>query len=232
MANRIRALIHKMFNFGIAHEVVEFNSCAQLERPGKEVARDRVLTDSEIRCFWSVLDGEPRDIAAAFRLRLITAQRGGEVHGMRWEDVALHDRWWTIPSSSAKNGLAHRVPLSDMAMEVLVSLRAGRSDGNAPSGYVLAAAARNPDRRTRTLSRLGLADFRGRDLRRTAASRMASAGCSRLVIAKVLNHAEPGVTAVYDRHTYDAEKRTALQAWAGTLRALLDDGGVSRQAMP
>ena len=232
MANRIRALIHKMFNFGIAHEVVEFNPCAQLERPGKEVARDRVLTDSEIRCFWSVLDGEPRDIAAAFRLRLITAQRGGEVHGMRWEDVALHDRWWTIPSSAAKNGLAHRVPLSDMAMEVLVSLRAGRSDGNAPSGYVLAAAARNPDRRTRTLSRLGLADFRGHDLRRTAASRMASAGCSRLVIAKVLNHAEPGVTAVYDRHTYDAEKRTALQTWAGTLRALLDDGGVSRQATP
>ena len=43
-----------------------------------------------------------------------------------------------------------------------------------------------------------------------------------MVIGKVLNHAEPGVTAVYDRHTYDAEKRGALETWARSLRALLD----------
>lgn len=54
---------------------------------------------------------------------------------------------------------------------------------------------------------------------------MASAGCPRLVIGKVLNHAEPGVTAVYDRHTYDAEKREALQIWARSLRALVDVDG-------
>ena len=46
---------------------------------------------------------------------------------------------------------------------------------------------------------------------RTAASRMASAGVARLVIAKVLNHVDKGVTAIYDRHTYDAEKRAALE---------------------
>ena len=113
MANRTQALIHKMFNSAIAHEIVEFNPCAQLEHPAKERARDRILTDAEIRQFWSVLDGEPPHLAAAFRLRLITAQRGGEVHGMRWEDIDLDGRWWTIPGSVAKNGLAHRVPLSD-----------------------------------------------------------------------------------------------------------------------
>ena len=222
MANRTQALIHKMFNFAIAHEIVEFNPCAQLELPAKEHARDRILTDAEIRQFWSVLDGEPPDIAAAFRLRLITAQRGGEVHGMRWEDVDLDGRWWTIPGSVAKNGLAHRVPLSDLAMEVLVGLRERQTTRMAASGYVLSAAARDPRRCRRTFARLGFNDFRGHDLRRTAASRMASAGCPRLVIGKVLNHAEPGVTAVYDRHTYDAEKREALQTWARSLRALVD----------
>ena len=50
---------------------------------------------------------------------------------------------------------------------------------------------------------MGLPDFRGHDLRRTAASGMASAGVPRLVIGKVLNHAERDVTAVYDRHSYD-----------------------------
>ena len=52
-------------------------------------------------------------------------------------------------------------------------------------------------------------------------TREASAGCPRLVIGKVLSHAEPGVTAVYDPHTYDAEKREALQTWARSLRALV-----------
>lgn len=50
---------------------------------------------------------------------------------------------------------------------------------------------------------------------------MTSNGVSRLVVAKVLNHAERGVTAVYDRHSYDPEKRIALDTWAGTLAAIL-----------
>jgi len=42
----------------------------------------------------------------------------------------------------------------------------------------------------------------------------ASIGVPRLTVAKILNHAEQGVTAVYDRHSYDREKREALDAWA------------------
>lgn len=64
-------------------------------------------------------------------------------------------------------------------------------------------------------------DFRGHDLRRTAASLMASAGVPRLVVAKILNHVETGVTAVYDRHSYDAEKRAALDLWARELQRVL-----------
>jgi hypothetical protein len=78
-ANRIRALISKIFNFGISREMVEFNPCLQLEQPASERRRDRVLTDAEIRTFWTALDHEPLAIAAAFRLRLVTAQRGGGV---------------------------------------------------------------------------------------------------------------------------------------------------------
>ena len=89
MANRVLALIRKIFNFGIAREVVEFNPSAQIERPGKERQRHRVLSDEEIRAFWMKLDQEQVEVAAAFRLRLVTAQRGGEVFDMRWADVDL-----------------------------------------------------------------------------------------------------------------------------------------------
>jgi integrase len=49
-------------------------------------------------------------------------------------------------------------------------------------------------------------DFRGHDLRRTAASLIVGAGVPRLVVSKILNHVETGVTAVYDRHGYDLER--------------------------
>ena len=64
-------------------------------------------------------------------------------------------------------------------------------------------------------------DFRGHDLRRTAASYMASGGIPRLTISKILNHVERSVTAVYDRHSYDAEKLAALQWWDARLNAII-----------
>jgi integrase len=64
---------------------------------------------------------------------------------------------------------------------------------------------------------------RPHDFRRTAATMMTSAGIPRLVVAKVLNHvsADAGVTAIYDRHSYDAEKRQALETWARALDAIV-----------
>jgi hypothetical protein len=49
---------------------------------------------------------------------------------------------------------------------------------------------------------------------------MTSLGISRLVVAKILNHVERGVTAVYDRHSYDNEKRAALETWAMVIQEL------------
>ena len=220
MANRVLALIRKIFNFGIAREVVEFNPSAQIERPGKERQRHRVLSDEEIRAFWMKLDQEQVEVAAAFRLRLVTAQRGGEVFDMRWADVDLVDRWWTIPGPDTKNGLPHRVPLNDLAIEILTALRTRVPTNRSPALYVL-AGARGKRQRSEVSARIGLPDFQGHDLRRTAASRMASAGVQRLVIGKILNHVERGVTATYDRYAYDAEKRAALDTWRRDLKAIL-----------
>jgi hypothetical protein len=57
---------------------------------------------------------------------------------------------------------------------------------------------------------------------------MAKLGVDRVVIAKVLNHAENEVTAIYDRHRYDVEKRRALDLWGERLTAIVSgahDGG-------
>jgi len=64
-------------------------------------------------------------------------------------------------------------------------------------------------------------DFTPHDLRRTAASHMTGMGIHRLIVAKILNHAEREVTAVYDRHSYDQEKRQALGAWGARLEEIV-----------
>ncbi|MEQ1912815.1 MAG: hypothetical protein ABMA15_28625, partial [Vicinamibacterales bacterium] len=46
----------------------------------------------------------------------------------------------------------------------------------------------------------------------------------RLVVSKILNHVETGVTAVYDRHGYNREERDALDSWGRRLIAIVSNG--------
>jgi len=183
-----------------------------------------VLTQDEIKAFWIAVEEEPPAIRAWLRLRLLTVQRGGEVVRMRWSDVDLHNKWWTIRAENTKNKLAHRVPLNAAAVTLLRELR---SSTPLEAAWVCASSNLNVpvihDARkaiARVRRRMNV-DFHGHHLRRTAASIMASAGVIRLVVAKVLNHVETGVTAVYDRHSYDAEKRAALDLWGRELQRIL-----------
>ena len=145
---------------------------------------------------------------------------------MRWENVDLEDGWWTIPSERAKNDLAHRVPLNKTAREILASLSPAspwifpspKKSQHVHRNAIAMAIRRARGRATNSLT---VNDFSPHDLRRTAASHMASAGVQRFVIGRLLNHVEPGVTKVYDRHSYDAEKRRAIDTWEKRLGGML-----------
>ena len=217
LANRAVAAISKMFRFALDDDLISSSPAVGIARPSPEIARDRVLNDDEIRHLWARFDGLGAPLGAFFKLRLLTAQRGGEVAAMRWQEVDLPGGWWTIPATVSKNKLAHRVPLTASAVVLLSTLRP--ADPSADT-YVL-VGGRGIKQRTAAAKTFGVADFRGHDLRRTAASRMASGGVPRLTISKILNHVESGVTAVYDRHSYDAEKQTALTWWDATLAAIV-----------
>ena len=214
--NRVRSLLSKIFNFGIQVDVIEHNPITGTLR-NPERARERVLTEDEIRTFWKATavkteddEGMSAAMAARFRVQLVTAQRGGEVQAMRWDEVDLDAAVWTIPAEKAKNGLTHRVPLSALALELL-DFAKPREDG-----YVLVGALGKRQRRE-ALRTIPIDDFRPHDTRRTAASYMASIGVPRVVIGKILNHVERDITAVYDRHGYDREKAEALARWADEL---------------
>ena len=213
LANRVLATTRRLFGWAIAQGLLETNPCDHVERPTSERARERVLASGELRALWHAFDSIDPALAALFRLCLLTGQRVGEVLNMRWADI--DDDCWTV--TTAKNGMSHRVPLSPRSLQVL--------RGAPRRGEYVFHSPRAPERPLRGYRKAfkracalaGVVAARPHDLRRTAASMMTSMGVSRIVVGHILNHAERGVTAVYDRYSYDAEKRAALNLWSERL---------------
>jgi integrase len=240
-ANRVLACVRKIFNWAISTDLAEFNPCDHLPAPGKEMRRDRVLSEVELQAVWKATDHEDHLMAALYKLRMLTAQRGAEVAGLRWNELEIKDSpgesWWTIPKERSKNKMPHRVPLSEAAVRLLQTLseKQGKLKNvtkrtspfvfYAPRGKGHIVELQKAAQRIRETARVALEleefDFTPHDLRRSAASYITSMGIPRLVVGRILNHAEPGVTAVYDRHSYDGEKRDALDRWSKKLLTMV-----------
>lgn len=115
----------KMWNMAIRWEYAENNPFALLDPPRPYVPRERVLSDEEIRIFWAALSNPEglsmsMEMSRALRLILVTGQRPGEVIGMHSREI--DSRWWTIPPERSKNKGAHRVFLTDLALELIAPI--------------------------------------------------------------------------------------------------------------
>ena len=227
MANRTLAVIRKMFNFAIGRDIIDASPCVMIQAPARETPRDRVLSPAEIGAFWRGLaDAKMSDqVRLALKLMLVTAQRREEVTCAPWAEFGLGDKIWDIPASRTKNGRAHRVPLSPLALELLGEIReaAGNSEWLFPSprtGNPITPAAISHALRD-NLEAVGVEGITPHDLRRSAASHMTELSISRLVVSKILNHSDGSITGVYDRYEYGPEQRRALEAWGARLKEII-----------
>ena len=116
-ANRYLALVRKMLNWAVSTDWIDANPAALMAKPGAERSRERVLSDDEIRAVWAACEAERPAMSALTRLRLVTAQRGGELSQLRWSDVEGDSL--TFPGSVTKNKQPHRVPLTKAAQALL-----------------------------------------------------------------------------------------------------------------
>ena len=153
--------------------------------------------------------------------RCVSVPQGKEKLLQRAQQFA--DRVRELVGASAQP--AHRVPLSPPVVEILEGLARTDDHWVFPSPTVKGQRIRYSAKAMAKVREGSGVDFVAHDLRRTAASMMASAGVNRVVIGKILNHAEPGVTAVYDRHSYDPEKRAALDAWGQRVEQIVAGKG-------
>ena len=226
MANRTLTVISKMFTFAVSRDIISDSPCKAISMPGEKGRKDRVLDASEIRSVWNGLDGAgmSEGIKLALKFQLVTAQRRGEVAGMEWKEIDSN-HWWTIPAEKAKNGMSHRVPLSRLALELLDEIKILSKDSPylfpSPRGIKPITGKAITRAVKKNMDCFNVPSFTPHDLRRTAASLMTGAGIPRLAVSKILNHAETGVTAVYDRHSYDDQKRQALETCSRKLESIL-----------
>ena len=205
-------------------ERLQANPCQYAWRPPLGKPRDRFLSDDEIKLFWTACDKMGLPFGPGFKLLLVTGQRRGEVFGASRSE--FKDGIWTIPGDRAKNGIAHIVPMHQLALDVLESMPQIEGSDNlfavkdnldaVSSGFskghprLLRMMAKEQDDKP-------VEHFVLHDLRRTAATGMQRLGIPMPVTEAVLNHisgSRGGIAGVYQRHDYFAEKKEALEKWA------------------
>jgi integrase len=197
----------------------------------KERARERILSDDEIRLIWRQLSGT---FGAFVKVLLLTGQRRSEVATMRRSEIDK-DGVWIIPPEKYKTKRAQVVPLSKMVREIIEE-RSNDHDyvfstrketafsawGNAKKALDEAIAAARAAEAARERCKLDpMPPWTLHDLRRTAKTLMVRVGVRPDISERVLGHAIAGVEGVYDRHSYLDEKREALERLAAIVERIL-----------
>jgi integrase len=230
--------------FGITASPVERLSPKDLI--GKREARERTLTDDELRAIWNkaggrldagaVIEARSRDPKRAkeaeeligypygplFRLLILTGQREREVADMTWSEVDFDAALWTIPAGRMKGDRAHEVPLAPQALALLRALprfTAGDHVFTTTDGTKPVNGFSKAKVRIDKLS--GVDGWKFHDLRRTMRTHLSALPVQDMVRELVIAHAKQGLHKVYDLHSYQDEKRECLTLWEARLRGIL-----------
>lgn len=248
-ADRVLGLIRAIYNWACATGRLETNPTLGLKKRNAARARERVLTDDEIRTFWLALDEQPKlshEIRDALRLQLLLGVRISEALGAAKGEIDIGRRTWTIPAVRTKSEREHSLPLSPWAVGILTAAieRAGKSPWLFPSPPRRKGAPRPADAKpvrarsgSRAVIRLRarlaeaaegeagttLVDVGTHDLRRTLATGLGNMGIADEVIERVLNHAPRTVAGRHYNHAKHFEPmRRALEAWSDRVREIVE----------
>jgi integrase len=214
MADRTLAVVRKIMNWH-ASRSDDFRSPivkGMARTKPSELARERALTDDELRKIWAVNNGV---FGRFIRFLLLTGARRNEASEMTRAEIDEGD--WTLPAARNKTKVDLVRPLSKAAQALVEDSEAAwvfTTDGLAPiSGFSKFKSALD--------KASGVKDWTLHDLRRTARSLMSRAGVPSDHAERCLGHIIGGVRGVYDRHEYHAEKQQAYEALAAIIERIV-----------
>jgi integrase len=218
--NRCLETLRLIFAFAMERELILVNPAVGVSKRKVEIPRDRALSSDELRRLWWAIDDLPQLPKAYFRTVLLTGGRRDEVRGMAWSEVDLDAALWRLPAERNKSTRPFEIPLPVQVVETVRMLPRIGPLVFTVNGHRAMTVRGWFDRLRQTT---GLTDVRLHDLRRTVRTGLAKLGVPFEIAERVLNHAMPGLQAVYNVHTYSAEKRRALQLWAEHVLAIAEE---------
>jgi integrase len=226
-AARARDYLRAMFTWAMKEGLCEANPIIATNDPAEGIpARDRVLSDDEVRAIWKACRDD--DFGRIVRLLLLTGCRREEIAGLLWDEVNLKTGVLTIPGARTKNHKTLELTLPPLAIEILQSVprRSGRDhvfgEGGRGgfSGFSYSTIALNGriiEAEGRALVRWTL-----HDLRRSFRTGLGKLGVAPHIAELCINHVKGGVEAIYDRHKYQREMKAALALWADYVDAIVE----------
>jgi integrase len=231
-AGRARGALSAFYVWCMGMGLAEHNPVVGTIKPQDAKPRDRVLSDSELASIWHASgDGA---YGKVIKLLIVTGARRGEVGGMRWSELDLKRRVWSLPPERTKNARAHMLPLTPLAIEIIQSIprRVNRDHlfgTRSIGGLAHWHAKADLDQRLGATVRR----WRAHDLRRTFCTRLADLGVQPHIIEAAVNHHSgfrSGVSGTYNRSPYEREVMAALALWDDHVRTLIE--GAARQSAP
>jgi integrase len=190
---------------------------------GSKVTRDRVLSEAELKAVWQAT-ADHTIYNRIVRLLLLTGCRLREVSNLKWSEIDFDKGLIVIDGARMKTGIAHVVPITPLARELLESLPrfVGPYTFSARAGHSPFAGLQVA--KDKLDAKLNFATpWVIHDLRRSARTYWSGiTGIPDVVRELCLAHTQKGVAGVYDRFSYLSEKRQLLESWERMLLGFVD----------
>jgi integrase len=214
-ANRDRASLSAFYRWAIGEGLCDQNPVTGTNRQEESGPRERALSDAELGKVW--LAAPDDDYGRIMQLLILTGCRREEIGGLKQSEIDLEARTLTLPPDRTKNSQEHVVPLSEAAHAILKAIPPRDREhvfGTGNGGFSGWSKSKEKIEQAAKLK----ADWTLHDIRRTVRTGLGKLGVQPHVAEAILNHLPAKLIRTYDRNTYAAEKKAALDLWAAHLK--------------
>lgn len=220
LANRYKAAISAFTSFAWKRGYIDHNIGAGLAKaPGKEKPRDRLLTLTEVRAIYDAAGLLSPLWTPIIRLLILTAQRRGDIVGLRHSEIDFDKRRIDLPGARTKNGKAHIVHLSEPALEIASAVTPTNDLMFTTTGKTPVSGFSKVKVEIDKLLPEDMAPWTFHDFRTAFATIMAEGGADEGIVDRILNHsasasAASAVARVYNLSAQLDKRAIVLDRWA------------------
>ncbi|WP_218184476.1 tyrosine-type recombinase/integrase [Pelistega indica] len=124
LAQFMSSVCNRVCEFAIDCGVIQTSPAYRAKRlvPRHKVTHNRSISPERVGLLLTYINSHTPQLEAvcdSFKLQMLTATRINEATGIRWDELDLDNKLWTIPASRMKTKETHIVPLSDQAITII-----------------------------------------------------------------------------------------------------------------